>query len=412
LATSGVESPRVGQIMESGVYDEAYKRVVSVLKSVGAVFEPDNATGRTRIASKLVNQNICLSMMDKIQMQHESKAAVSVDTENKKGLEVVTDAAVESGIKEDGSYELTPEDLGGVLLSAEEPTMTRGLNSLANIAQRALLFGGDQELLVLAETLDADRAPFVERWYPNTGGVKEGASLEEETRPGVQFLNCLITLLRECYIKGMVKNLNPSLPLIKSYATAYERLVASAVELGSGYLKPDISVDNLTNYKARNAQEELGKFAVWETTFRQTMPNNDVTAYPQDLEGNWEVKDEISGETIGVTTVNFGPEGKVRVAPPLEGLRWRLDPGPTHLDTCTFQVLSNDGTILQYRGFIDRGARLESRFSKRPTKIRGSVMFQMREGGSVDYYKDMLPINYKTGTTKFVMTKIMDGAKQ
>jgi hypothetical protein len=136
----------------------------------------------------------------------------------------------------------------------------------------------------LAETLDADRAPFVERWYPNTGGVKEGASLEEETRPGVQFLNCLITLLRECYIKGMVKNMNPSLPLIKSYATAYERLVASAVELGSGYLQPDVSLDNLTNYKARNAQEELGKFAVWETTFRQTMPNNDVTAYPQDLE--------------------------------------------------------------------------------------------------------------------------------
>jgi hypothetical protein len=61
---------------------------------------------------------------------------------------------------------------------------------------------------------------------------------------------------------------------------------------------------------------------------------------------------------------------------------------------------------LQYRGFIDRGARLEARFSKRPIRIRGSVMFQMREGGSIDYYKDMLPINYRTGTTKFVMTKI------
>jgi hypothetical protein len=414
LATSGVESPRVDEIMESGVYDEAYKRVVSVLKSVGAVFQPDPATGRTGIASKLVNQNICLSLMDKIQMKHDLKSSLS-GTENNEGLEVVSKAAVEDGVvepKKDGAYELTPEDLGGVLLSAEEPTMTRGLNSLANIAQRALLFGGDQELLVLAETLDADRAPFVERWYPNTGGVKEGASLEEETRPGVQFLNCLVTLLRDCYIKGMVTNLNPPLPLIKSYATAYERLVASAVELGSGYLKPDVSIENLTNYKARNAQEELGKFAVWETQFRKGMPKNDVSKYPTDLEGKWSVKDEISGETIGMTTVNFGPEGKVQVAPPLEGLRWRLDPGPTHLDTCTFQVLSNDGTILQYRGFIDRGARLESRFSKRPTKIRGSVMFQMREGGSVDFYKDMLPINYKTGTTKFVMTKIMDGETQ
>lgn len=33
----------------------------------------------------------------------------------------------------------------------------------------------------------------------------------------------------------------------------------------------------------------------------------------------------------------------------MQGLRWRLDPGPTHLDTCTFQVLSDDGAILQYK---------------------------------------------------------------
>ena len=103
------------------------------------------------------------------------------------------------------------------------------------------------------------------------------------------------------------------------------------------------------------------------------------------------------------------------VAPPVKGLRWRLDPGPTHLDTCTFQVLGEDGTILQYRGFIDRGARLESRFSKRALKIRGSVMFQMRDGDislGEDYWKDMLPINYKTGTTKFVMRKILDERKE
>jgi hypothetical protein len=112
-----------------------------------------------------------------------------------------------------------------------------------------------------------------------------------------------------------------------------------------------------------------------------------------------------------MSTVVFTSQGKVEVAPPMQGLRWRLDPGPTHLDTCTFQVLSDDGTILQYRGFIDRGARLEARYSKRPVRIRGSVMFQMRDGDSVllgqDYWKDMLPINYKTGTTKFVMTKAL-----
>jgi hypothetical protein len=36
-------------------------------------------------------------------------------------------------------------------------------------------------------------------------------------------------------------------------------------------------------------------------------------------------------------------------------------------------------------------------------------MFQMRDGDGAllgsDYWNDMLPINYKTGTTKFVMTQ-------
>ena len=125
------------------------------------------------------------------------------------------------------------------------------------------------------------------------------------------------------------------------------------------------------------------------------------------MEGTWEVRDEIGGETIGTTKVTLGEEGQVTLEAPLEGLRWRLDPGPTHLDTCTFQVLNTDGTILLYRGFIDRGARLEARFSKRPMRIRGSVSFQMRDG-SIDYYKDILPINYREGTTKFVMTKVAD----
>jgi hypothetical protein len=99
-------------------------------------------------------------------------------------------------------------------------------------------------------------------------------------------------------------------------------------------------------------------------------------------------------------------QGEVSIAAPLQGMRWRLDPGPTHLDTCTFQALSEDGTVLQYRGFIDRGARLEARFSGRPIKIRGSVMFQMRYiGGSADYWNEMLPLNYLPGATKFEMTK-------
>lgn len=409
LATSGVESVRVSEVMDSGVYDEAYKRVVAILRTVGVTFEKDEQTGRNKIASKLVDQDICLSMLDKLRtrsgpsddipetLSHDKKDDSDGSSQEKPKRKFW---GKKKDAKGDGGDELTGEDLGGVLLSAKEPSMTGQLNVLSNIVLRALLFGGEQELLVLAETLAADRPAFIDRWYP--GKQLNG---EKESRPGVQYLDCLITLLRTCYNDGVVTNLNPPLPLSQSYANSYERLVAMAVELGSGYIKPLPSDYISAMPKPRSAQEELGRFAVWESNFRQSQP--EFSAYPDDLFGVWEVRDEIAGDVIGTATVVFKDEGIVEVDPPLEGLRWRLDPGPTHLDTCTFQVLSSDGTILQYRGFIDRGARLESRFSKRPIKIRGSVMFQMRDG-SVDYYKDMLPINYRTGTTKFVMTKKID----
>lgn len=127
------------------------------------------------------------------------------------------------------------------------------------------------------------------------------------------------------------------------------------------------------------------------------------------LVGTWNVQDVVGTQTIGTTEVSFKPQGELGVAPPMQGLRWRLDPGPTHLDTCTFQVLSEDGAILQYKGFVDRGSRLEARVSKRSVTIQGGVSFLMRDadgagdGASDDYWDDMVPMNYKAGATKFVM---------
>ena len=492
LATSGVESPRVADILAAGVYDEAYMRVLSVLKSVGVVFENEPDSGdppRKRIASRLVDKDICLSMMDKLTIAKEKKGilpsptdkvllpaepdtneeksddkpssntiangdggtfevakeeiedkkenagAVENKTEkqiSKKGLkklmfwvrgkgadspvkdnsDIISDEqdapeAIEDNSPKDISADNTveeesqikPEDLGAVLLSAKEPTMTRQLNVLSNIVQRALLFGGDQELLVLSETLEVDKPAFVQRWYPKAG--EDG-----NAQPGVQYFTSLVELLKDCYENGVETDLDPPVSLTPSYANAYERLIGSCIELGSGYIKPAKS----KNVLPKTAQEELGRFAKWETSFRQTSP--DISSYPEDMVGTWQVKDEVGGKTIGVSNVVFRPEGQVIVKPPLKGLRWRLDPGPTHLDTCTFQVLSDDGAILQYRGFVDRGARLEARFSNRSIKIRGGVSFLMRDGDVAllgdDYAKDVLPINYQAGATRFVMSKVFD----
>lgn len=420
------------------MYDESYRRVISVLKSVGVVLEDQPGSDRFQFAAKLRDLNFCLSMMDQLNMKKEgTNESVAVTIENVNGS---TDTPVDddesehsekddvpieeastskknplkfwqkkngqsstekeqSAFDEISKLQSKPGDDGRVILCSEEPSMTRQLNALSNIVHRGLLYGGDQELLVLSETLADNRETFVDRWYPNTEPPTD--NMADETRPGVQYLNALISLLRRAYDEGIVTNLEPLVPLSQSYGNSYERLMASLVEQGSGYVRPE-TADVKSMPKPRTAKEELGRFAVWESKFRSA--NDEVSFYPEDLEGTWEVRDEVGGETIGTSTVTLAPNGEVIVAPPLQGLRWRLDPGPTHLDTCTFQVLSEDGTILQYRGFLDRGARLEARFSGRPTRIRGSVMFQMRYGGP-NYWKDMLPVNYKTGATKFEMIK-------
>ena len=470
--------------MDQGVYEDSYRRIISVLKSVGVNFEgvEDTSTPRMRIASKLNDQDICLSMLDKINIQNGVSTTIEVIspsvTEEKMApepsaevVEEVTEEVVEDVVvqgegnskkqepnqkeekkekkqfaskflfwmkpKEDENPSKTaieskaedtdsvekvlieevkdveekikPEDLGGVLLSKEEPTITRQLNILSNIVKRTLLFGGDQEILVLSKTLEADRPAFINQWHPGDLVPMSEYNIINETRPGVQYFNCLVQLLEECYDNGVVTSLDPSLPLASSYANSYERLTALLAELGSGYVKPT-NDNKILNKKPQSPKEEFIRFSQWEVALRQTQP--DVSDFPSDLVGSWQVKDEIGGKVIGTSTVVFKPEGEVEVSAPLRGLQWRLDPGPTHLDTCTFQVLSEDGAILQYRGFMDRGARLESRFSKRSIKIRGGVSFQMRDSDAAmvgdDYKRDLLPINTGTGTTRFVMSKVFD----
>jgi len=496
LATSGEESPKVKEVLTSGVYDESYRRFMSVLQSVGTVFEEVEVVGGNepittnerklkKISPKLVDQDICLSMLDKIAMRKEenekelksrdSKNAsinlkeketnIEVDKKDDVGREDVleeeeskdiadnkgegkrfkfpfffmsrrkkyqsdtdsssstmenksdqlnsTNVTTNSREQNEEQTQIEPGDLGAVLLSAEEPSMTRQLNILTNIVQRALLFGGDKELLVLSETLEADKSAFVQRWYPNDE-VSKIVDENKEERPGVQFLNCLVQLMKNSYGNGVVIDLEPPFPLIQSYRNSYERLMATLVELGSGYIKPlNRKREIILGTIPKTPKEEFGRFAEWEVNIRQASP--DVSSYPDDLIGEWQVQDEIGGETIGVSTVILAQQGEVVLKPPLTGLRWRLDPGPTHLDTCTFQFLSDDGDIFQYKGFIDRGARLESRFSKRPIKIRGAVTFQMRDGDatfmSKAYRKDMLPLDVKTGTTRFVMTKSSESKK-
>ena len=118
---------------------------------------------------------------------------------------------------------------------------------------------------------------------------------------------------------------------------------------------------------------------------------------PAELAGLWELTD-VAGQgslesIFGLPTeelqqedssykprlgpkVAFEPDGKVHIEVETgQGDRWYFRPGPAHLDTCQFLISSkeSDQVQLRYTGFIDRGQRIESRFSKRPIRMTGRV---------------------------------------
>ena len=55
-----------------------------------------------------------------------------------------------------------------------------------------------------------------------------------------------------------------------------------------------------------------------------------------------------------------------------------MEPGPTHLDTCqmVIEMADNKGKteLSTFMGYVDRGQRIESRFSKRPIRMSGLVV--------------------------------------
>jgi len=75
--------------------------------------------------------------------------------------------------------------------------------------------------------------------------------------------------------------------------------------------------------------------------------------------------------------VELTRDGSVKVQlDGFEGAEWVFTPGPAHLDTLEFVLRSqtSPADLLKYVGFIDRGQRVESRFSKQPIRMTGRVI--------------------------------------
>ena len=80
------------------------------------------------------------------------------------------------------------------------------------------------------------------------------------------------------------------------------------------------------------------------------------------------------------------------------------------MDTLTFQIRGADDRVIMYKGYLDRGARLESRISGRSITVKGTVTWQLFEkigdGRSREYYEDIRPmVATRNLRTRFKMRK-------
>lgn len=385
LALEGTEGERINEVKKD-IYGAAYARYISVLEDSGVRFvavDDLNGDGRKKIKEIVLQESdFCLSILDKI--RKEGDFDHDGDKILKKGIFGGIMALDDTISPATTNTKETPKMVIGDLLSSyEAPTVTAALNTLTNVVYRSLLYGGRFELTTLKSTLEAEKLSFQTRW-PND--------------PAFQYLLALNCLLARAIQEGRISTLEPFVHLSNSYSNAYDRLVKKLLEEGSGFFEG--RGGGLRSELPTSATEELGRFAMWESQLRsQQFFNN----FPEDLVGSWVVTDEVDGMEKGTSEITLCSGGEVNVREPLRGLRWRLDQGPTHLDTLSFQIEGQDGLSFEYKGFLDRGARLETRFSGRRLKLKGFVSWQLRPE-TADYRRDILPIyNSELASTRFVM---------
>lgn len=217
----------------------------------------------------------------------------------------------------------------------------------------------------------------------NSNAVSKGSSPSASTG-GASFGSRQPAPFGESMIEGSVGKvlvLNPRLRLYDSYTNAFERLVG-------------VCLSEIANRAGNVPQNEdvLLNFVSWEQSLRRNLTEKMWAQNPAELAGKWELID-IAGEGslspimtnapdayFGMKeglTVLLTKDGKVDVKlDGVNGLQWFFKPGPAHLDTCEFYLSkeSDPDLLLKYTGFIDRGQRVESRFSKRSIRMTGRVI--------------------------------------
>ena len=351
------------------IYDRGYGRLLETLKDTGCVFMDGKRP-------RAVDNDICLSL---------------IDVANK---DVV-----------------------------DYPSKTRVINTISNTVARAVLYGGVMEQNKLAQIIEKMLPDFCEKWCSDDDKCQELQFLRALVlflRKGLRAAEVAITPLSETQneildeFKWMAEEAvdnGPELRLFDVYYNAFQRVVSLCLD--------EIA---LRGSQAPQNTQVLQDFVAWEASLRTNLTEAVWEQNPTDLAGVWELID-VAGQgslepmmkldsmsTFGMrkgVLVNFQGSGALDLdVDTAEGQRWRVKPGPAHLDTCEFTIVSkSEDLVLTYTGYLDRGQRIESRFSKMPIRMTGRVN-SMRLGESSIAAGRFIMVKRGIGTGPLVSTEV------
>ena len=255
-----------------------------------------------------------------------------------------------------------------------QSTKTKVLNLLSNRVARTMLYGDEEDIGKLTKELESGQQGFLDKWV-------QGHKDSDEA------------LYYSSLMAQLTGGLEAPVPTMRGgYGNAYQRLMAMLVqELGSRSAPVD--------------GELFDSFVRWETNLRKNLTQDMWDPHPKELTGQWTLFEQSSSNNYKASglspvenpKIGFRRDGTLRL--PIDfGLdgTWEFEPGPTHLDTIRFEIrmATPDSRVLEYTGYVDRGQRIETRFSKRPIKMNGRMIVKIR-GEPISSNKFSMALNRK-----------------
>ncbi|KAJ1450245.1 hypothetical protein M885DRAFT_62051 [Pelagophyceae sp. CCMP2097] len=178
---------------------------------------------------------------------------------------------------------------------------------------------------------------------------------------------------------------------------------------------PSVQGSTASNGSVTARLQQSFNFVEWEMRIRRELAvkrrdlgiASENSLQPDDFVGTWKLQlvddDVVSNnalaQPLAITSVfdsqgaqgldvKFEPDGGVvsggaAASTAVDRAQWRVRPGPAHLDTCEFDVDVAGLGRVAFCGYVDRGQRIESRFSRRPIRVSGFA-FDRQQDASED----------------------------